>query len=85
MGPNRTNLLNQGLPRELGDYSVYEWRQWLEPLVEGDSQLDGHPKSEWSAWLDDMERQWQEQQELQEARQIPEVAGPMAAASSNGR
>ena len=84
MGPNRTNLLNQGFPRELGDYTVYEWRQWLLPLVEGDSQLDGLPKGQWSAWLDDMERQRQEQQELQGARQIPEVAGPPAA-SSNGR
>ena len=85
MGPNRTNLLNQGLPKELGEYSLAEWRQWLEPLQEGDSALDGLPKSEWVAWLDDLERESQEQRELQEARQVPEVAGPMDAAASNGR
>ena len=82
MGPNRTNLLNQGLPKELGEYSLAEWRAWLEPLVEGDSLLDGLSKREWVAWLDTLERESLEQRGLQEASQVPEVAGPTDAASN---
>ena len=71
------------MPKELGEYSLAEWRAWLEPLVEGDSLLDGLSKREWVAWLDRVERKMQEQKELEEAseeasqgaNEEPEVAG----------
>ena len=87
MGPNRTNLLNQGLPdeilKELNGYNMKEWRVWLAEQPEGALSLEGKTKGEWENWLVRLQRKIDEHQTLQEAseeasqtaNEEPEVAG----------